>query len=309
MSTWLVLSLLVAMPAAALDQSRGGYELRAASLVAGSSVSTAGPYALHASIGQPVAGFQEGDNYEVQLGDSPDVPVPPPLLPPLEVAAGPRFVSLIVSPVGAGMETALRVELTSLHHPMSPPPGTPDFAAFEGAFRYVNSFGGTITCVDSATLATDYRCGRLGCEPEYRDWAADLAMMTNPASPPGLIHVTGDAVVPSSTLGANQIAAVCGTASTADNCALISAQLAISTSHWGDVGSGGGGLPDGIANVIDIGTVVDKVKGLPSALPAYRTWLKSPASPQAGSVNVIDIGLVVDSVKGLPYPYTISVCP
>jgi hypothetical protein len=75
------------------------------------------------------------------------------------------------------------------------------------------------------------------------------------------------------------------------------------------VGGGGGGPSDGAANVIDIGLVVDNVKGLVTAIPERRAWMKSPPNTVANPVNVIDIGLTVDAVKGLPYPYTIAACP
>jgi hypothetical protein len=220
-----------------------------------------------------------------------------------------RHISFIVPASSAGTETALRVELTSLHHPFSPPPGTPDFSAFEGEFRYVNSFGGSTVCLDSATFATNYRCGQLGCQPEYRDWATELSSATNPVSPAGLIHVTGDGVVPSSTFNVTHLAASCGAAPGANACAAASAALAVSTARWGDVAGSGGGPPDGIQNVIDIGSVVDNVKGIPTAIPERRAWMKNPSNPFGNPVNVIDIGLTVDAVKGLPYPYSISTCP
>jgi hypothetical protein len=220
-----------------------------------------------------------------------------------------RFISFVVPAEPAGIDTALRVELTSLHHPSSPPPGTPNFTGLEGQFRYVNSFGGATHCIDANTFGTNYRCGQLGCQPEYRDWYATLSDATNPASPAGLIHVTGDTVVPSSTLTVSQIAAGCGAAPLADACSAASASLPVSTSRWGDVGGGGGAGPDGAANVIDIGLVVDNVKGLVTAIPERRAWMKNPANTFGNPVNVIDIGLTVDSVKGLPYPYGVDACP
>jgi hypothetical protein len=56
-------------------------------------------------------------------------------------------------------------------------------------------------------------------------------------------------------------------------------------------------------------TVGDNVKGLVTAIPERRAWMKSPANTFANPVNVIDIGLTVDAVKGLPYPYPFPTCP
>ena len=119
----------------------------------------------------------------------------------------------------------------------------------------------------------------------------------------------GDAVVPSSAFLVSSIGASCGAAPQADTCALASEPITLFTSRWGDVGGNGGGAPDGSANVIDIGLVIDNVKGLSSAIPERRAWLKNPPNPFGNPINVIDIGLAVDAVKGLPYPYAINACP
>lgn len=73
------------------------------------------------------------------------------------------------------------------------------------------------------------------------------------------------------------------------------------TRVWGDVGGSGGlGSPDGTANVIDIGHVVDRVKNLP---PPQPIWYADLASCEAdGVANVIDIGMTVDAVKAMPFP-------
>ena len=70
------------------------------------------------------------------------------------------------------------MRLTSLHHPAAPS-GAPDFSAFEGQVRYVNTIrdGGNnvvLDCPDSILLGTTFQCATLGCQPEYRDWAAEL---------------------------------------------------------------------------------------------------------------------------------------
>jgi Zn-dependent metalloprotease len=215
-----------------------------------------------------------------------------------------RFISFVVPSDTGGENTALRVKMTSLHHPSSPPPGTPDFTASEGQFRYVNSFAGSTECPDSAVFGTFYHCAKLGCEPEYRDWASELAGE--------VLHVTGNAVVPSSVYEVAHIAESCGSVPAADSCTDASLPLAVQTSRWGDNTRAGGGLPDGVANVLDIGAVVDKVKELPLAYIEPRLWLKTKnPNPVGEAIHVVDIGFTVDAVKNFAYPasFTIDACP
>lgn len=237
------------------------------------------------------------------VADTPD-----PITPEPNGVQKVRFISFVIPATTAGTNTAIRVRLASLHHPMPAPQGTPNFTMHEGTYRYVNSFSGSLVCVDSEAFGRNYRCGTLGCEPEYRDWATDLAVATNPVQPAGLIHVTGTAVVPSSTYEVSQIDESCGTGPDADACTEASAALWVSTSRWADVAGSGGGPPDGIQNVIDCGSVVDTTKGVPTSVPERRAWLKNPPNASAHPINVIDCGLVLDSVKNFPYPYSITEC-
>lgn len=238
------------------------------------------------------------------LGQAPEALTPEP-----DALQKVRFISFVVPESFAGMNTAIRVRLASLHHPANPPPGTPDFTMHEGTYRYVNSFGGSVVCVESSTFATNYRCGTLGCEPEYRDWATDLSVETNPSQPDGLIHVAGTAVVPSSIYEVDHIAESCGFGVSADECVDSSDFIVLATSRWGDVGKGSAGAPDGFVNVIDTGLIIDNVKGLTTAISERRAWLKNPPRPDLNPIHVHDIGLVIDACKGLRFPYVIESCP
>lgn len=272
-----------------------------------------------------VANPLQQDSDADELGDHCDPPEPV-LLDVLGVATN-RFLTFIVPATSAGTSTALRVQLVQLYdqgvccvsgNPDSCsstacvshaqcggafPSCTPRLLPSEGQYRYVNTLaGGVTTCEDSATFGTEYRCAVLGCEPEYRDWAAELGGET--------LHVTGDAIAPLGMYAVSHLGPFCGSAAEADTCAAASTPLVLGTAAWGDVGSGGGGPPEGATNVIDIGLVVDKVKELPTALAETRCWLKQQEpEPEASSINVIDIGLTIDAVKGLPYPYSIAACP
>lgn len=217
-----------------------------------------------------------------------------------------RYLAVRVPSELGGQDTAIRVELTSLHHPLNPPAGSPDFSAFEGEYRYVRAFvdGGNnpvFACGDTAPHDA-YTCATLGCEPEYRDWAAILGGED--------LHLTADTIVPSSDYSAVVLAASC--LGIEESCAAASDEIALITERWGDVAAGGGSPPDGSTNVIDIGTIVDKVKGTAASLAEARCWLKQPSSsPVTTPINVIDVGHAIDAVKGLPYPanFTITSCP
>jgi hypothetical protein len=281
---------------------------------------------------------------------------PPPSLQPEPVGVDKnRFISFIVPSSPTRGTTALRVKLTSLHHPAAPvPPGTSSFSAFENTYRYVNSLrfcvgganagavctgnadciggtcnsgpsmrlcaggtndglpctvdahcpGGTCTshwhtCPDSAALGTKYRCAKLGCQPEYRDWASELGNE--------VLHVTGDAVIPSSIYDLSQIRPICGAAPASDTCTAASPLMAVETERWGNVDNF---PPGGVPNAVDISKVVDKVKDVPGAFIEPRCQLQ-PATPNPYglAVNALDIGRAVDAVKGQPYPFAISTCP
>jgi hypothetical protein len=214
-----------------------------------------------------------------------------------------RFLSFALPPEGSGVETAVRVRLTSLHHPAPPiPPGTPNFAAFEGQFRYLNAIRDTannpvFTCADSAVSGTSYNCARLGCTPEYRDWAGILGG--------AVVHVTGDSVIPSSQYDVAQLAASC--AGNESACTAVSPVLTLVTERWGNVDNS---PIQGVPNAIDISKVVDKVKDVPGAFIEPRCQLREATpNPYGMAVNALDIGRAVDAVKGQPYPFTLSGCP
>jgi hypothetical protein len=270
-----------------------------------------------------------------------------------ESSTGPmnRSMALVVPPGSAGQATALRVILSTLNHPRSccnpgnpgscnatacgddthctTPPftlcahslaaGSPDYSAMQGNIRYVNSFtfpavGGSLDCPDDGLpFNTSYPCATLGCEPEYRDWATDLAT-PGPGQPnvPGLIYITGDAIVPSSALEVSHIAASCGAAATANACASASTPLVVGTARWGDITSAAFGPPDGKSDVLDIPALTNKLKGVPTFFGEYRTWLKQrDPAPNTDAITVVDLSDVQDGVLAKPYPAsrTIDACP
>lgn len=211
-----------------------------------------------------------------------------------------RFISFLVPPTDVGIDTALRVELTSLHHPQFPE-DAPDFSAFEGQLRYVNLFrdpatGEPITdCLDSGAQGTTFKCAGLGCEPEYADWAMLFAGE--------VLHVSGAATVPSSTFHVVTLAFVCeGQEAT---CASVSDPLAIDTGVWGNVND------NPLLNISDVTAIVDSVKAIPGAPIESRSLLRGNVPNPVGSTqNIFDVTLAVDALKGFPFPFLgPQICP
>lgn len=215
------------------------------------------------------------------------------------VVAKNRFISFLIPPPNASTTTsALRVRLTSLHHPPAPV-DAPNFTAYEGEFRYVNLFRNganlpVFECMDSPGRLTFFACATLSCVPEYRDWNEEFGGE--------VLHVTGAEVVPSSSYHIAVVPAAC--IGDEANCSLASLELGVPTGRWGDV------VPDQL-NAIDIAREVDKVKDAASAFGEPRGMLRlNSPNPVANQVNAIDLGYVVDAVKGLAYPFSGPVlCP
>lgn len=200
---------------------------------------------------------------------------------------------------------------------------------FVGEVRYVNSFEGSLSCPDSIVANTHYICGRLGCQPEYRDWASDVAAArkcrfgSNNAQPcssstdcPGgscpdtLLHITGNLVIPDAEYDVTVIDATCGPAPGAESCPSISPYVPVSTTIWGDACRSAGGPPDGMFNVVDVGCTIDSVKDLGGRPPEIHVWHKGrDPEPLLEPINVIDVGSVVDGLKYRPYPHGIDLCP
>jgi len=214
-----------------------------------------------------------------------------------------RYISFVVPPLdGLQQDTALRVRLTSLHHP-AVPPDAPDFTAREGELRYVVPLAyddqtgePMLDCVGSAAQATTFKCAKLSCDPTYLDWSALLAGET--------LHVTGAAVVPSSTYDVAMLSADC--AGVEPSCVFATTELSVATVRWGDTNG------DAMVNVADVVSVVDAVKDTPGAVTSYQATMQpNDPDPLTGpGINVTDIVLVVDSLKLVAYSFTGPiVCP
>ncbi len=228
-----------------------------------------------------------------------------PMEAPVPDAVGSQFAkSRLISFAGpltdVGISTALRIELSSLHHPLLPATA-PDFTSFEGQLRYVNLYRDSNTgepifdCEDSAAIGSTFKCATIGCTPEYADWATLYGG--------DVLHVSGSAIVPSSTYNLSTLSGVCvGQEAT---CTTVSVPLAIETSVWGTVDD------NPLLNVADILGVVDTLKFVPPPFFEPRSLLRGDVpDPQNATQNIFDVTLCVDAVKGAPYPHPgPQVCP
>lgn len=212
-----------------------------------------------------------------------------------------RFISFEVpASAGTATETALRVDLDSLHHVVPPYTAglsTP-FTAFEGEVRWV---GPPVQYVESTSLGIPFRASKLQCEPHYQDW-----------STVGLLHVTGSAIVPSSSYRVSNLAASCQ--GSESNCTAVSSPLTITTARWADIVAPFN-PPDGSVqpDAADISALVDKFKSAPGAPIKARTMLmvddifgEFDLTPDVGFQH---ISACVNAFRGLPYPLSIAECP
>jgi len=211
-----------------------------------------------------------------------------------------RYISIILPAAGAGQDTAVRVELTSLYNPGAPLPGNPpDYSGNEGEYRYLNFLRDgqgdpVFSCESSTAFQTFYACATLGCNPEYADWSGIFGG--------SLLHISGNAIIPDSTYQVAHLAASCG--GVEETCGAASAEVGIATARYGD--SNG----DLTVNITDVVECVDVLKQLPAALPEYHCYVRNPnPEPQDKSVNVTDVVLHVDALKLVSYLLSLSSCP
>lgn len=209
------------------------------------------------------------------------------------------FLPAALTADSAASTQAIRVRLASLHHPDPPTPGSLDFSAFEGEYRWV---GTPEVRAEAGGPNETFTVSFLQCTPEFRDWS-DV---------PLLLHATGSAVVPSSVY---EVQYVDDTCTDLDDSGCYSDPIVITTSRWGDVVAPfaeyvGGTQP----NFADITELLIKFKGLATALVMPRADISTNGSHGTpnipnGAMNFGDINGCVGAFKGAPYPFTIGACP
>jgi len=195
-----------------------------------------------------------------------------------------RFISF--TPVNYSCNTAIRVTLSSLHHPDPPTINSPDFSEFEGQVRWA---GSPNTFTERDTGENRFRASSLQCEPYFTDWSSV-----------SLLHLFGDAIVPSSMY----LIEVVG-----DDCfdlndpACYSDPLEVRTGRWGDIV-----LPiqnvDGShqPTIEDVLAAVGKWLGNLKPIKAQTLLQNNVPDPSQG-VSVDDILMAVNAWLSSPYPF------
>ena len=188
-----------------------------------------------------------------------------------------RFISFgtgDVSPSGCRVTSAIRVTFLDLE----------GFPAMNGESQWV---GDAAFYLDNQSLGTFAGMAPLQCEPFFRDWTTSE-----------FIHVYGAGIVPNSRYLLEFAEEGCPDLNDAS---CYFGELVVDTSEWGNVvyPYGGSGQP----NFGDISAIVDKFRGLASAVGVVRAKLQ-PAVPNPGMpANFADISIDVDAFRGLPYPF------
>lgn len=232
--------------------------------------------------------------------DECEIPPPPqPLADPSGINKSRSLSVQMPAPsVAAGGElTALRVTLTSLHHPVPSYAGGPatSFAAFEGQRRWV---GPPSTYIESASTPTPFQAAFLQCQPYYHDW-----------STVGLVHIFGPEIVPSSVYTIASVDDFC--AGNESNCIVVSAGLEVPTTRWGDIElpynpPSATTQPD----LADVSALVNKFRNQPGAPIKARAALVPQTPNLTLDIGFDQISACVDAFRGAPYPLSgPSPCP
>jgi hypothetical protein len=174
---------------------------------------------------------------------------------------------------------------------------------FEGQYVWVGPPG---QYVESNATGTTFLASVVQCTPYYQDW-----------STVGLLHVTGSAIVPSSTYHVEQVAVSCEGRENDSDClpggANISSQLQINTTRWSDVETPFNPPSTTVQpDLADISALVDKFRSVPGAPIKARALLAG--TDAFGNMNLtLDLGFdhisaCVDAFRGMWYPYKMGKC-
>jgi len=189
-----------------------------------------------------------------------------------------RYISF--APGNDNVDVALRVTLADL-----PPP----FEAFEGEVRWV---GPPETFPESDNSTATFQASVLQCEPYYMDWGAI-----------DVLHVYGPEIVPDATYDVQAVH--CDPAEEGD----FSSPVSVATGVFGDVAAPFQPTSQE-PTVLDVASVVDKVKMLPSALSKVQMQLRPNLLDPTANVGVLDIAVAVDALKDIAYPFAgPAACP
>lgn len=204
-----------------------------------------------------------------------------------------RFLSVIPSATAAtsiAATQAIRVVLSSLHHPNPPYSGgaVTDFSAFEGEVRWL---GPPQSVTDRPASKGTFWGSQLQCSPHFMDWKG-LA---------GIVQIYGAEVIPSSKYEIQFADDTC--ADLADPLCYNEA-MKVRTSRWGDTTTPYADYVSSQPNFSDITALVETFKATPSSIGIPRALLQANvAIPLSAQINFANISLAVGAFQGKPYPY------
>jgi len=213
----------------------------------------------------------------------------------------PRAISLSVpggaATAAAGETTAIRVLLTTLHN-VDPAYDNGNnlpipYTQFEGQAMWA---GPPVQYFESNSDPTAFMASKLQCTPYYQDWSAI-----------SLLHIVGEAILPSSTFDAEILDASC--MGIEDTCTAVSAPLTALTARHGDVYH----VPPALKpNFGDINSLVSKYQNKLGAPIKVRARM-STGNPRglislSTDVGFADIAADVAAYQGAPYPFKPGKC-
>ena len=215
---------------------------------------------------------------ELDCGCSP----PDTILPELAPIAKSRYLSMDPDvPSNVGLDIAIRVTLQQLD----------GFGGFNNQVRWV---GPPVEYQEGSTPTPTFLGAPLQCTPHYQDWTGVE-----------LMHVYGDAVVPSSDYQIQTILEECDI----NNELSFSSVLPVSTGKWGDIITPFEGEGSTQPSIPDILSLVDKWLGNVEPIKA-RTQLRPNIPDPTQNVGIAEVLLGVDAWLGVLYPFDgPSVCP
>ncbi|MDO8632275.1 MAG: hypothetical protein Q7R41_17470, partial [Phycisphaerales bacterium] len=180
------------------------------------------------------------------------------------------------------------------------------FTLFQGQSQYV---GPPASYTESYADPTTFMASTLQCTAYYQDWSTI-----------SLLHVTGEAILPSSSYDVENLAAACLGQETSPACTnpggtSVSAPLTIVTARSGDVVSPFqlSTPPVTQPNFEDIAALVAKYGGIKPGRP-IKARSKIGTTNKRGLINITppvgftDIPVCVDGYRGKPYPYKPGKC-
>jgi hypothetical protein len=171
----------------------------------------------------------------------------------------------------------------------------PGFTEYEGQVRWVVSAGDNHVCHESGGTSSTFKCAKLGCDPEHKDWASLIGSDD--------LHVTGPEIIPDALYRVQIIR----NSASENRCRLSG--LAVTTGKWGNTYDLAEAPPQ--VNVLDVAVIKDKLLELSTAPTKPHVHLHGNALDPDVDLTILDLSDVVDVlVNEAAYPFSgPCVCP